>query len=772
MSWSNYDDVLAQLRSLGLVVDRLEVGYNPHGKPWRCKVEGGGVEKRGWYILHELRLDSGDTVLVGSFGSYRGAEANAQKVELKKTQLSADQKTALRERIKQDQRVAEAERKRVAERAGERARSAWEKCATDGAPPYLQRKGIAAHGTRVSPAAAVVVPMLDTAGRIHGLQFIHAQKRGGRDKDFWPPGCAKQGHFFQLGPVPSTVLLIAEGYATAASLFEASGYPVAVAFDAGNLQPVAQALARRYPKARILVCADDDYLTDGNPGYTKAAAAALAVDGAWFGPTFAADRAGKKLTDFNDLHALEGLQQVRVQVEAKLRLQQWLGTLQPAAHTRGAGVAADDGSLRKIQTPAELHDRYALVYGMQGACFDRHEHLLVAAADVRALCAGAWVSREWMGSPDADVVRQSEVGFDPAGTDPTIKCNLFGGWPTEPKEGDCSQLLDLLHYLCSAERNGDEVYQWTLKWLAYPLQHPGAKMTTALVFHGGQGTGKNMFFEAYMAIYGQHGRIIDQAAVEDKFNDCFSRKLFIIADEVVARSELYHVKNKLKGVITGEWIRINPKNMGAYDERNHVNVVFLSNEKMPTALEKDDRRYLVVWTPPKLDIAFYEATRVEIQSGGIAALHHHLLQLDLKDFKPWSPPPMTEGKEHLIDLGLDNTDRFYTEWLERLLPLPVCAARTQDLYDAYKHWCNRNGVAKPAQLSTFVGSCIKQPGASRGRRRHWEDETLTRDAQSMIFAPPDVSIDTGRDALSKDLHNFADSVNKWRDLRGQVRGVA
>jgi hypothetical protein len=35
-----------------------------------------------------------------------------------------------------------------------------------------------------------------------------------------------------------------------------------------------------------------------------------------------------------------------------------------------------------------------------------------------------------------------------------------------------------------------------------------------------------------------------------------------------------------------------------------------------------------------------------------------------------------------------------------------------------------------------------------------------------------VSIDTGRDALSKDLHNFADSVNKWRDLRGQVRGVA
>ncbi|MBL7391299.1 primase-helicase family protein, partial [Escherichia coli] len=85
----------------------------------------------------------------------------------------------------------------------------------------------------------------------------------------------------------------------------------------------------------------------------------------------------------------------------------------------------------------------------------------------------------------------------------------------------------------------------------------------------------------------------------DKFNDWASGKLFMIADEVVARQELFHIKNKLKALITGDCIRINPKNVAAHDERNHVNLVFLSNEKQPLVLEKDDRRFMVMWTPDK-----------------------------------------------------------------------------------------------------------------------------------------------------------------------------
>ena len=109
-----------------------------------------------------------------------------------------------------------------------------------------------------------------------------------------------------------------------------------------------------------------------------------------------------------------------------------------------------------------------------------------------------------------------------------------------------------------------------------------------------------------MSIFGLYGQVIDQDALEDKYNDCFSRKLFLVADEVIARQEMYHVKNKLKGMITGTRIRINPKNVKSYWETNHCNIIFLSNETMPLVLERDDGRFVVVWTPPKLSEAFYK----------------------------------------------------------------------------------------------------------------------------------------------------------------------
>ena len=89
-----------------------------------------------------------------------------------------------------------------------------------------------------------------------------------------------------------------------------------------------------------------------------------------------------------------------------------------------------------------------------------------------------------------------------------------------------------------------------------------------------------------------------------KGNDWASKKLFLIADEVVARQEINHVKNKLKGFITSDRIRINPKNIGAYDERNYVNVVFLSCETQPLVLERDDHRYMVSLDTPLVKRGF------------------------------------------------------------------------------------------------------------------------------------------------------------------------
>lgn len=772
----NYQDVLEQLESAGLQIDHLRIGPTSRGNPWRVKVDG-EHGKPGWYILHEMTLDGGDVVIVGSYGVYSGKDPGAQKVKLQRIEMTAEQKAAYRARLQEDRKRAAQLRGAEVKQAAGKADEKWRACLPTGEHDYLTRKGIGAHGVRFAPEGmfieydgkgdkpyavpvdgALVVPLQDLVGRTFGLQFIlsrarHAEriKRLERDKEYWPPGFDKIGHLHLIG-VPSWIILVAEGYATGATLYEATGHPVAIAFDAGNLQPVAQALHKRYPKARILICADDDAFgkcreckaplkkADGptcpacgqphgcdNAGVSAAQTASLAVGGAYLAPSFADDEArwtkfstqGHKITDFNDLHAAEGLAVVRAQVEDKLRALGWEAPALAARASPSTGGEGQNNALRPIETQEELLERYALVYGQKGTVFDHQEHCLVALSDMRDACISRELHRRWCEHPLRKIVRVMEVGFDPAGEDPNITCNLWDKWPTTPRSGTCERLLELLRYMCMGDANAEHLFQWVLRWIAYPIQHPGAKMKSTLVIHGPQGTGKNLFFECVMAIYGRYGRVIDQSAIEDKFNDWASRKLFLIADEVVARSDLYHVKNKLKAFITGDWIRINPKNMAAYEERNHVNLVFLSNERMPVVLEEDDRRHAIIWTPEKLSPAFYEEVAAEIRAGGIAALHQYLLDLDLKGFDEHTKPPMTVAKAELIELSLDSTTRFFNHLRDGLIDgVRMMPGLSEDWFQLYRAWCNRQGIAKAAPLNKLIDAIGKKKGMSTGRKRY------------------------------------------------------
>lgn len=786
----NYDDVCSQLESVGLIIPNGEMKIGG-SRSARCRVEGRGREKRGWYWLHDVYIDN-RCYLVGAYGVYQGADPGTQKIQLtkrceecrqsvpfkerkcpscgsanvKRNELTKEQQEAIRLRLAEHRKREEAQRRREADRAAERARAMWAKCLPTGTSPYLDEKQVRGYETRLTSAGTLVVPMYDERGQIRGLQFIGPEvkkKRKDRNKDYWPPGVSKQGLFSMAGAATteSWIILLTEGLATRDSLHEATTYPVAMAFDAGNLQEIAKKLHKRYPRARILVCADDDFLarcpnqscgaldlvshgacpacgtvyTHGNTGVEKAQAAALTVGGGWLAPVFSADRGKKKITDFNDLHLQEGIHAVRTQVESKIAELGWAApTVAPPAAPEGG---RDSGRpLKPALTVDEANERYSLVYGGRGTLFDHQEHELVPKPDVLDLLQDhGW--KEWKTRATRKVVRLKEVGFDPTESDPTIRCNLWGGWPTAPNAGKCDAILEMLEYMCSAENNARDVNQWVLKWLAYPIQHYGAKMKTALIFHGPQGVGKNLFFEAIMGIYGPYGRIVDQAAIEDKFNDWASKKLFLIGDEVVARQELFHTKNKLKGFITGEWIRINPKNVAAHDERNHVNIVFLSNERQPLVLEKDDRRFTVVWTPEKLPRDFYNDVSAELKAGGAAALHHYLLSLDLGDFRPWTEPPMTTAKADLIAISLDSVERFVADWMAGETIYPFCPCASMDLYAAYLRWCRANGVQRPRESNQFLGHVAKNRGWSSQPRHVYESCAYTGPTRPRRIVIPD-----------------------------------
>ena len=227
--------------------------------------------------------------------------------------------------------------------AAERSRNLWDKAKQRpprGGAAYLVRKGVKGYGVRFLPGGEVLVPMRDEAGELWSVQRLLPKAlpagddgQAGTDKLYGPPKATrdeqlssrKTGLMHLIGKIEhAPVLLLGEGYATCASLHEATGRPVAVCFDAGNLVHVASALRKLHPQLRVLVCGDDDHPTEArtgkNPGRVKAAAAVAAAghSAAAVFPVFATGTADRG-KDWNDLHTCGpggGLAEVARQVEA------------------------------------------------------------------------------------------------------------------------------------------------------------------------------------------------------------------------------------------------------------------------------------------------------------------------------------------------------------------------------------------------------------------------------------------------------------------------
>ena len=347
--------------------------------------------------------------------------------------------------------------------------------------------------------------------------------------------------------------------------------------------------------------------------------------------------------------------------------------------------------------------RYVLVYGSD-VIWDTSLKIAMKPVAMR-LAIGNSAFKEWVSNPLKLVIQPSQVVFDPTRTCSPDCVNLFAGLQLDPIKGDCADLLALLMHLLSESADSDagvlEVLNFVLNWLAYPLKHPGAKMATALVIHGPQGTGKNLFFEAYARIFGEYAAVIGQAQLESRYNDWASRKLFLIGDEIVASNELTHHKNALKSYVTADTVQVETKFQPVRTEKNHANFVFLSNDNRPLALERDDRRHLVVYCPPKQPADLYTSVRASLDRGAVEAFYEFLLSRDTGDFHAHTLPPMTGAKRELVELGLRPAERFAKEWLGKELDLPLHPCSTGQLYKAFTRWCRMNGDRLPPNQANF-----------------------------------------------------------------------
>lgn len=281
---------------------RERIGHAPDainqtGKIQRFSANGKRGDLAGWCVWYGM---------AGACGNWRTGESHTWRSD----QYQRLTKTE-RQRIDRQIRQAEARRKReleagyqrIAEQAREDIQHYFPATADH---PYLIEKRILPHGALIDGQNVLIIPMYFN-GEIVSYQRIYPMRLpDGTNKRFLKGG-RKKGCYHPIGNKGTGDLGICEGFATGASIHEATGDDVIVAFDAGNLLPVAQAMREQYPDRKIILWADDDYQRVDRNGYPenigvlKAIEAAESIsNGYWTMPDFGPNRP-EGATDFNDL---------------------------------------------------------------------------------------------------------------------------------------------------------------------------------------------------------------------------------------------------------------------------------------------------------------------------------------------------------------------------------------------------------------------------------------------------------------------------------------
>ena len=272
-----------------------------HRVPLLAK-NGRGLD--GAYCLHADGIPAG----------WAQNHSQGERIKLVASGIRLSPEEMERQRAERAERLkaAEAERARQRDAAAQRCKAMWDGFERASHTPYLEEKGIEPFGAR-QDGGNLIVPLHNVDGELRGFQAIAPDGQKAFAK-----GVEKKGNFCLVGgegkDLQKSEIVLCEGYATGASLHMATGSPVAVSFDAGNLEPVARKLREKFPQAKITIAADNDHRNAVNIGVEQAMKAARAVGGTVRIPTFTEKEKALGLTDFNDLHKARGLEAVRRQL--------------------------------------------------------------------------------------------------------------------------------------------------------------------------------------------------------------------------------------------------------------------------------------------------------------------------------------------------------------------------------------------------------------------------------------------------------------------------
>lgn len=315
------------------------------------------------------------------------------------------------------------------------------------------------------------------------------------------------------------------------------------------------------------------------------------------------------------------------------------------------------------------------------------------------------IGQLWLGWPGRR--EHEDMVFRPG--EPRItdnNVNLWKGWGTEFKAGDTTPWHRLMEFVFQ----GDPVARpWFEQWLAYPIQHPGTKLYTAAnLWSLSQGVGKTLIGETVGLIYGEHYRFIEAREVTANHSTWVRCAQFVNVDESETGDKRDYI-GRLKSLITGRVVLVDEKFQPKYFLENRVNLFFTSNSPHAVFVDGDDRRFFV-WEieGQALERAFYqEFLDWRDRRGGLAALAHYLLTLDLSGFDPKARALDTRPKQEMVEISRSDLERWLEDTASGVIKKELVTS--QDLaQEYYMHTGNRAST-------TAIGRALKRMRVPKAR---------------------------------------------------------
>ena len=212
-------------------------------------------------------------------------------------------------------------------------------------------------------------------------------------------------------------------------------------------------------------------------------------------------------------------------------------------------------------------------------------------------------------------------------------------------------LLLLKGFFINDEKRFDEkAYDFFIKWLAYPLQNPGKKLSTAVVLYSAkQGVGKGSLARIMSDIYEDAFVEVLGSDLTEKYNHYLFRKQFVFIDEIRTDSRS-NVLDRIKSMITEPTFQWNQKYQPTMIMDNIANLLLATNYDYALPLTDPDRRFFVVDINTKPSEEFFIKFHAWRKDKGSASFYHYLLNnVNLTGFSPDAPAPMTEAKKEMIE---------------------------------------------------------------------------------------------------------------------------